>query len=57
MHFLLHCKPNLEFVFAITTLASLKKSVLSLPMLKAAIYHYIRTAADILAVKGDNSFT
>lgn len=25
MHFLLHCKPNLEFVFAIITLAPLKK--------------------------------
>lgn len=34
-------------VFAITTLAPLKKSVLSLLMLKAVMCHYIRTAADI----------
>lgn len=57
MHFLLHCKPNLEFVFAITTLAPLKKSVLSLLMLKAVMCHYIRTAVDILAIKGESSFT
>lgn len=57
MHFLLHCKPNLEFVFAIITLAPLKKSVLSLLTLKAVMCHYITTAAHILAIKGDSSFT
>lgn len=57
MYFLLHCKPNLEFVFAIITLAPLKKSVLSLLTLKAVMCHYITTAAHILAIKGDSSFT